>query len=506
MIGRNSLLNAVGVVTPLAIGVLLVPVLTAALGPARFGLLSIAWALLEYSALFDIGLSRATTHAVAVSLARGESRASDDVSEIVATSLLAQLALGAVGAVVLWLLAPTLSSTFAATRELAAEARASLFVLAAMVPLVLLGASLRGLLEAAQRFDLSTAIRIPSSTATLAISAIAAERGATIPRILELSLVVRAVTCLALGWAAHTAIRQLRWRRPNLRRHLKPLLRFGGWVATSSVISPVLLYLDRLVLGAVAGLAAVGFYAAPLEVVSRLLLLAASVVPVLFPAVSALHARGDRAALLRLLGSSVRAVVAMMLPAVCVLIAFAPSILEAWLGPAYAMRSTVVLQVLAVGALCNAAAYAPFVYVQALGRPDVTGKLHAAELLLYVPLTWVLVHRYGALGAALAWTTRMTVDAALVAAAATWVLRIPPGRLVTPRAAYLAFAGIALLAALSGAAAGVRRAPVPALLGGTAAVALFAAAAWRYVMDEEERRLVWAAFGLGRRPSLTSPR
>ena len=181
MIARNSLLNAVGVVTPLVVEVLLVPVLTAVLGPERFGLLSIIWALLEYSALFDIGLSRATTHAVAVSLARGEDGASEDVSEVVATSLLAQLALGVIGALVIAALAQPLGSTFGTTRELVAEARASLFVLAATTPLVLLSTSLRGLLEAAQRFDLSTAIRIPSSTATLVVSAVAAEHGATVP-------------------------------------------------------------------------------------------------------------------------------------------------------------------------------------------------------------------------------------------------------------------------------------------------------------------------------------
>jgi O-antigen/teichoic acid export membrane protein len=505
VIARNSLLSAVGVVTPLVVGVLVVPVLTAGLGPARFGLLSIIWALLEYSALFDIGLSRATTHAVAVSLARGEGSASEEMSEVVATSLLAQLALGAVGALVIAALAQPLGSTFGTTRELAAEARASLFVLAATTPLVLLGTSLRGLLEAAQRFDLSTGIRIPSSTATLVVSAIAAAHGATVPRILALSLVVRAVTCVALGWAAHRAIPQLRWRRPRVRRHIKPLLSFGGWVATSSVISPILLYFDRLTLGAVAGLAAVGFYAAPLEIVSRLLLLAGSIVPVLFPAVSALHARGDHTALLRLLGTSVRTIMVVLLPAVCVLIAFAPTILGVWLGQSYAARSTVLLQILAVGALCNAAAYVPFTYIQALGRPDVTGRLHAAELLAYIPLTWFLVHRYGAVGAALAWTTRVAVDAALVAVGVAWVLRVSPRRLLTPRAAYLALSGVALLAALAGAAAGVRRAPVSALVGGAAAVALFAAAAWRYAMDEGERRLVWAAFGRGRRHSLGTP-
>jgi hypothetical protein len=85
------------------------------------------------------------------------------------------------------------------------------------------------------------------------------------------------------------------------------------------------------------------------------------------------------------------------------------------------------------------------------------------------------------------------------------VLRISPRRLLTPRAGYLVLSGAALLAVLAAAAAGVRRAPVPALAAGATAVALFGAAAWRYAIDEEERRLVWAAFGRGRRQSLRAP-
>ena len=69
---RNSLLNLMGQVVPLFVGVATVPLIVRGLGPERFGLLSIAWVVLSYSAVFDLGLGRASTKFVAEALARGE--------------------------------------------------------------------------------------------------------------------------------------------------------------------------------------------------------------------------------------------------------------------------------------------------------------------------------------------------------------------------------------------------------------------------------------------------
>ena len=64
-------------------------------------------------------------------------------------------------------------------------------VLALHLPVILCIASLRAGLEGAQRFDLSTALRIPSSLASVVVPAIAASRGASLPTIMWLLFAVR---------------------------------------------------------------------------------------------------------------------------------------------------------------------------------------------------------------------------------------------------------------------------------------------------------------------------
>jgi hypothetical protein len=48
--------------------------------------------------------------------------------------------------------------------------------------------------------------------------------------------------------------------------------------------------------------------------------------------------------------------------------------------------------------------------LQAIGRPDITAKIHLAELPFYLVMLSVAAVRWGAMGAAFVWTLRMIVD------------------------------------------------------------------------------------------------
>src|SRR6202040_3913112 len=78
---------------------------------------------------------------------------------------------------------------------------------------------------------------------------------------------------------------------PNLRSQVHidpacavPLLRFGGWITVSNVITPMMLYLDRFLIGALLSIAALTAYSVPMEMVSKSFILPAAVSGVMFPA------------------------------------------------------------------------------------------------------------------------------------------------------------------------------------------------------------------------------
>jgi O-antigen/teichoic acid export membrane protein len=426
-IARNTILNFGGLSLPLLVGVAVMPIITSNMGAVRFGLLGLTLALLEYSGLFDLGLGRATTKHVAEKLATGE----DEISHLVIGSVLSQLAFGAVGGILFALAAPIFATqVFVIPADMRAEAISVFRVLGALIPATLLLVSLRGVLEAAHRFDLSNAVRIPSSLTSFLIPAIASSNGYTLPAIMAMFFVARIFFCILSAIAVKRALPQLKFALPDDWSVLRPLLAFGGWMSVSNVVSPLLIYLDRFMLGAFVGLSAVGYYTAPFDGVVRMLIVPGSLVNALFPSVSAMHATGDRDGIKRVFSKAVRNMSLVLAVPALVLMLFGPTLLRFWLGETFAASGGTAVRILAFGVLMNSLAHVPSSFIVAIGRPDVNAKFHMLELLIHIPIAWWLIHKFGVTGAAIAWTIRVTFDAGLLFAALARLLDTPLWRLI----------------------------------------------------------------------------
>ena len=70
-------------------------------------------------------------------------------------------------------------------------------------------------------------------------------------------------------------------RLPRLAPAL-PLLRMGGWMSVSGMMTQALIYADRFLIGALLSLAAVAYYATPLDLVLRAWILPVAVAQTTF--------------------------------------------------------------------------------------------------------------------------------------------------------------------------------------------------------------------------------
>ena len=92
-------------------------------------------------------------------------------------------------------------------------------------------------------------------------------------------------------------------------------------------------------------------------------------------------------------------------------IILAPAFFRYWIGADFASVAAPVAEILFLGAWINGLAFVPYFLLQSQGRPDVTGKLHAAEVLPFVGVLWGLTSAFGIAGAAAAWSLRCAADA-----------------------------------------------------------------------------------------------
>lgn len=204
-------------------------------------------------------------------------------------------------------------------------------------------------------------------------------------------------------------------------------------MSVSNVVSPLLIYLDRFLLGAFVGLSAVGYYTAPFDGVIRMLIVPGSLVNALFPSISGMQVMGDREGLKRVFSKAVRNMSMILAVPAMGLMIFGPTLLRFWLGDVYAAQGGTAVRILAFGVLMNSLAHVPSSFIVAMGRPDINAKFHMFELAVHIPLAWWLITRFGVTGAAAAWTARVTFDATLLFTAVSRLFQTPLWTLVTAR-------------------------------------------------------------------------
>ncbi len=420
LLARNALLNLIGQAVPLIVGVVTIPFIVRGLGNERFGLLSLAWVILGYFSIFDLGLGRATTKFVAEALGKGED---EEVPYLVWTAVTSQAVLGIVGGLILAGITPLLvEKILNIPLKLLDEAKDTFYLLALSVPIVLLGSSFRGVLEAIQRFDLINTVRIPSSMLTYLLPLVGVFFNLRLTGIVTMILLARLGTLVSFLVLSLCLFSKLKKYSCSVAFFPK-LISFGGWITVSSATAPVLLYLDRFLIGSLLTIAAVTYYMAPYEAVTRLSIISVSLTMTLFPAFSTLDGVKDRLKLGTLFSRSVKYVLLLLGPIVLVIALFAKEILQIWLGTDFAIKSMLVLQLLAFGVLINSLAHTPFALLQGIGRPDLPAKFHLLELPIYCGISWILIRNFGVAGAAVAWVLRVALDAFLLFGATFKVYR-----------------------------------------------------------------------------------
>ena len=478
-LAKNTAWNLLGQCAPMLAAVFAIPWLVAGMGVDRFGVLTLAWMVLGYFSVFDLGLGRALIVLISEKLGAGRL---EEIPGLTWTALCLMLLLGIVGGTVMWGLSGWLTTdALAIPSNLLAETSTTFRLLALSVPVVIVTTGLRGVLEAYQRFDLVNLARIPLSVLTFVSPLCVLPFSDRLDWIVLSLLVVRAAFFIVSVPLVHVVNPALFKRADWEPKYLRTLLGFGGWMTVTNLVGPFMMYLDRFVIGSVLGMAAVAYYVTPYELVTKLLVIPGALVGVLFPMFSS-SLISDRDKVAPLFWAGVRWIFIGLFPAVLILCAFAEEGLVIWLSEDFAQNSVPVLQWLAVGVLINSLAFVPFGFIQAAGRPDLTAKLHLLELAPYLGLLWLGMAQFGLQGVAIVWTIRVAVDAI-----AMFYIAYTLDAQLKWRFKYIAWLLLALMILFSGSWINPLLVRLPYT---TIIILLFAVAAWRCLLLSNERDYV----------------
>ena len=401
--------NILGRIAPILVALLVTPRLIFVLGLTRWGIFTIALSLVGTFGIFDLGLGRALTRAVAD---RPQGKTDRNTADLILTGVVVLTAIGVVGGLAcaacvnLWV-----TKGLSIDEGLRREVLFALWVFCATGPLVMINAALWGVLTGYHAFKATNLINIPISITYYVGPLLVLQVWDNLIGVMIVLAGCRMWMTVAYIRFALRLVPELRGARFRLSL-MSPLMRIGGWMTVSNIAYPVLNYLDRFMIASVISPAATSYYTTPADVVTRYNLVTNSIGASAFPAFAASW-REQRIRTVHIYRISALAVSAALLPLCLVTAVLSSKLLSFWIDESFAVNSGTILKLLCVGVFLGGLDTISAGFLDAIGRPDASAKLSIGELALYVPLLYVLLLNFGVLGAASGWAVRMAMDYAI---------------------------------------------------------------------------------------------
>lgn len=430
-VSRNATYNLLGAVLPILLALVTVPIYLRLVGTDRYGVLAIAWLLLGYFGLFDLGLGRATTYSIAAL----KDAPAQDRADVFWTAIVTNIIMGAIGALVLWAAAAFFfDQIFKVDVRLRPEIMAAVPWLALAVPIATMTGVLTGALQARERF-LETNMISVMSTSLFQIFPIlvALAWGPNLSNLLIASIAARAVAIAVLWWRCHVFITREQKHR-FVRSQIKELLGYGSWVTVTGLFGPILVILDRFAIGAVLGARAVTIYTVPFQLAQRIAMFPNALVMAVFPRLPTASPE-ERIILSE---KAIRVLLAAIsLPIMGGIFILHP-FLDLWVGKAIGGEAAEVGSLIVLGYWVNAFAVVPYSWMQGTGRPDLVTKVLLIQIPPYLVLLYLGMKQFGLIGCAAVFAIRNTADFLMM----WWAAR----RKLTP-APLILMVGVPMLAA-----------------------------------------------------------
>jgi O-antigen/teichoic acid export membrane protein len=393
---RNTLVNGLGSVIGILVGLMLTPFMIDRLGLTAYGVWSLALTLTfsgGYGALADLGVEAATVRFVAEATAEDDL---DAVSRTVSTTLLVLCVIACVVAPAAVALAHPLVSLFGVSHHLRGAADLCFALVGAQLAFELPARAFVAVLEGTQRFAVFQAVELGRALLQAALYVLVLLEGWGLG-MLGGALMASSLCMLVSYWLlAHRAVPGLRVNPLHARRaELRRIVRFGGGVFTVRLLSTVYHQMDKVIVGIVLGSAPVALY----EIANKVSLAAGTMSSVSVSAVvpAAAFARRNAAVVRDMFVRGSCYATAASLPFAVAGFIFAKPLLVSWIGPQAAPAVAAARLFLAYEALQTVQNVASTM-VFGIGRIRVPLAVGTVATLANLGLSILLVHTIGFAG------------------------------------------------------------------------------------------------------------
>lgn len=394
---RSSIANLLGAVLPALVTLATIPFIVSRLGEVNYGVLTMVTAIVGYFALIDINVTSASVKYVA------QYRAMSQLSElyqVVTFGALVYLAIGGVGGVCIFFGADWLSrQLFDVPQSLALLTQRTLELSAVGFFFGQMQVYLGSIPQSLQRFDVSAKIETAFGVLVPLLTVLILWFGYGLYEVVLLRVVLSALNAVVAAVASGLLIPGFRPTWPS-RTIARQLASFSAFSYLSGIAAACYAHADKLIIGAVAGMASLTYYVIPSTLINRVLGLTFRLSSVVYPAASELESLRQFDQLKAIYFSATRYVFYLNACIVVFACLFAQEILHYWMGEEFARQGALIMVLTALAMLVDSMTNLPSMLADGMGHPRVTGLFSVVRAAVGLVATYVFATWYGIVGVA----------------------------------------------------------------------------------------------------------
>lgn len=407
---RNTSYNIAGAVVPALIALATIPLYLSKIGAERFGVLSLIWLFAGAFSFFDLGLTRSTSYRLASCALSNEPRSAKArvLGSAATVGAVASVFGAAVGFAVLYIYFDHFFETDLISRT---ELLSALPLIMPLIALTILTSIGMGALQGGQRFLHFNVVSIVGSAGVQAAPLIAAYLFSGSYAMLLASMTFARMVALTLViWSVHRQIIPINaWRTDTEEaRHLR---QFGKWTMKAAILGPIILYLDRLLLGGFYGGQAIATYNTPFQLAQRLSLVPTSIGSAIFPRMVAAK-RGEMS---RQCAVAISTSIALITLPVLAALYGMDYFIKYWLGDQLGASAADIARIIIVAFWFNCFGVIWTFALEAQGKPDKLPKLMTLELPLYLLFLYGAAKYGSPMWIAAVFAARCAIDSLILA-------------------------------------------------------------------------------------------
>tara|TARA_E500000331_G_C17234341_1_gene704085 strand:- start:182 stop:1597 length:1416 start_codon:yes stop_codon:yes gene_type:complete len=400
---KNSIFNFLGVIIPILIGLFTIPFLINNIGVDIFGKITIIWAIIGYSGLFDLGIGKGITQIISLDINK---KKYNYLGDIIGTSISIIFVFSIFLSIIFYVSA---SSIVNIIENLNIDVYLIQLLAIAIFPTLIISV-FRSIHEAKSLFLIINLIRVPNNIWLFIAPIILIflddfTLNNLVIYIILGKLFFMVLYCISL----FINFKEYLFKFNLSKSSMYKIFNVSGWISISNIINPLLAYLDRFIIGATLSAAAVSYFVTPFELSSKIWIIPAAITSTLFPFITS-NLKGDLNLVYKkfTIYEFASSLIVLLCCIICIM--FNHDIISLWISKEFADQSAKFLTIFSIGMFFSSLGHFPLTVLHANGNFKIPAILNIIMIIFYPIIFYSFVKKYGLDGAIYIWLFRVLID------------------------------------------------------------------------------------------------